>query len=335
MMKKFGIAVVGCGRISTNHLRGIQEMSDQIRLVAVVDTIPERADARKQEYNAEKACYCLEDALKDPEIEGVDLCLPHYLHHPIAIRCMQAGKHVMVEKEMSTSYETSLDMVRMAKESGVTLMVGQSRRFFSAVQKSVELAHAGEIGHVFNVISVWQTKLDHALTTWWKSRAQAGGLLVALNGSHAVDYITWLKNYQYPKRVYCQLNHINPDWEGEDEVTMVLTYADGSTASVHLSFNQDDYRHFRIIEGTKGNMYLDDEKTLYVNREVREGNDKMPFSFGLQVMEFVSSIREGREPVCSGRIVAPVNAILDTAFLSAKTGQAIDLHERYPELANR
>lgn len=335
MMKKFGIAVVGCGRISSNHLKGIQEQADNIRLVAVVDTLPERAEEKKTAYNAEKAYHCLEDALRDPDVEGVDLCLPHYLHHPIAIRCMQAGRHVMVEKVMSTSYEDSLDMVKTAQAAGVTLMVGQSRRFFAAVQQSVTLAHAGEIGDIFNIISVWQTKVDHALTNWWKSKAQAGGLLVALNGSHAVDYITWLKNYRYPKSVYCQLNHINDDWEGEDEVTMVLTYADHATATVHLSFNQEDYRHFRIIQGTKGNMYLDDEKTLYVNGKVAVSHEKMPFSFGLQINEFVTAIREGREPLCSGRIVAPVNAILDAAFLSAKTGQVVDLFTRCPELADR
>jgi predicted dehydrogenase len=258
--------------------------------------------------------------------------LPHYLHHPIALRCIQAGKHVLVEKEMSTSYELSLDMVRAAQEAQVTLMVGQSRRYYDAVQESVRLAQAGEIGRIFNVVSLWQVKVEKALTGWWKSRAQAGGLLLALNGSHAVDYITWLKGYAYPKRVYCQLGHINPDWQGEDEVTLVMTYADGSTATVHLSFNMAESRHFRIIEGTGGSMYLDNETTLTVNGQTRVSGEQKPNTFALQVKEFADSIRQGREPLSSGRLVAPVNAILDIAFESARTNQALDLPARYPEL---
>ena len=313
-MKKLGIAVIGCGRISANHLKGIREMSDLIRLIAVVDTIPERADIRKKEFNAEQAYYNLEEALMNPEIEAVDLCLPHYLHHPIALRCMQAGKHVMVEKVMSTSYEQSLDLVKKAEQAQVTLMVGQSRRFYDAVQTSVRLAQSGEIGGIFNIVSLWQVKVERALTDWWKSKVQAGGLLMALNGSHAVDYITWLKGYVYPKRVYCQLNHVNPDWEGEDEVTLVLTYADDSTATVHLSFNQAESRHFRIVEGTKGNMYLENEVTLKVNGETKISGEQVPGNFALQIREFAQSIREGREPVCSGRLVAPVNGYSGYGF---------------------
>jgi predicted dehydrogenase len=301
-----------------------------------VDIVPQRADAYKERYGARKAYYSVSDALRDPEIEGVALCLAHYLHYPVSIECMQAGKHVLVEKVMSNSYENSLDMVAEAQKNGVTLMVGQSRRYFHAVRESVRLAHSGEIGRIYNTIATWQMGMDAPATGWWKDRSKAGGLLMMLDGSHVTDYITWLRNYELPKTVYCRLDHLNPLWEGEDEITMVFGYADNASATIHISFNVMGYRiHHRIIQGTQGYMILDNECELLLNGE-KIVDEKIDFesSFAAQVREFVLSIREGREPLSSGRLVAPVNAILEAAFLSARTGNVVSLKDVHPDLAD-
>jgi predicted dehydrogenase len=71
---------------------------------------------------------------------------------------------------------------------------------------------------------------------------------------------------------------------------------------------------------------------LTVNGQTRVSGEQKPNTFALQVKEFADSIRQGREPLSSGRLVAPVNAILDIAFESARTNQALDLPARYPEL---
>jgi predicted dehydrogenase len=334
-MKKFGLAIIGCGRIADLHLQGIQRILDVVDLVATVDIVKERADKYKEKYNARKVYYSVADALRDDEIEGVVLCLAHYLHYPVTIQCLQAKKHVLTEKVMSTNYENALDMVKEAEKNDVTLMVGQSRRYYKAVQESVKAVYDGKLGKVFNIITSWQIGTFEPKTPWWKEKAKTGGLLIMLNGSHSLDWVEWIKKYELPETVYCRLNHLNHAWEGEDEVSIMLGYADNSTAVVNLSFNVKCgyFEQRRLVEGTEGYLLLENETTLTVNgQKVHDEKPDSPSSHAWQIKEFISAIREKREPLSSGRLVAQVNAILDTALLSAKRNQVVQLKELYPDI---
>ena len=255
MSERFGVAVVGCGRISTSHLKGIQQVEDSVRLVATVDNLPERAKKAADEFGASKWYGSTAEAFRDPEIEGVILTLPHYLHFPVTVEALAAGKHVLVEKPMANSYREARDMVAEADKAGRTLMIAQSRRYYDAVQESKR--RLSDIGKVINSITIWHVFLEGPATEWWTHAARAGGLLIALNGSHAVDYVTWLMG-KLPQTVFARTFRNNPKWEGEDEVTMVLDYG-GPTATIHLSFNTRNGFHTRLIVGTEGTMTLNDE----------------------------------------------------------------------------
>jgi predicted dehydrogenase len=332
-MDKLSLAVIGCGRIARKHLEGIARLRDSIELVAVADVLPERADDFRRQYGAGKAYCSIGDVVADREIAAVVLCLPHHLHHPVAVACMRGGKHVLVEKVMSTSYQDSLDMVHEAQKNGVTLMVGYNRRFTQAVGESISRVRAGGIGDVYNVIATWQVGFAEPPTPWWTDRDKTGGLLMTLLGSHVIDYINWLMDYRLPVRVYCQNNRINPLWDGEDESTMLMTYRDGATATLHLSFNAHGRSHYsRLIQGKKATLLLENDTQLSLNGEVVVAGSLAQDMFMLQAEEFASSIGENREPLTSGRFVAPVNAVIDAAFLSARTDQAVDMRAMYPSL---
>ncbi len=323
MAQRLGIAVVGCGRISASHLQGITEMQDAVKLVATVDVLPERAQAAADKHGAQRWYGSAAEAFRDPEVEAVILALPHYLHHPVTIQALRAGKHVLVEKLMANTYRQAVDMVQEAEQRKLIVMVGQSRRYFDAVQESKR--RLGKIGKVVNSITVWNTFLEKPATEWWTKAARAGGLLIPLNGSHAVDYVSWIMEKQ-PVTVYARTLHVNPSWQGEDEATMVLDYG-SETATIHLSFNTRHGMHTRVLVGTKGTMTLNGEQELTVNGEAVVQGEQRPSAFAVQVKEFADSIREGREPQSSGRMVAPTIAVLDAARLSAVTGQPVSVKE--------
>ncbi len=90
----------------------------------------------------------IEDALGDREIEAVDLCLPTYLHAPVAIRALEAGKHVLVEKPMALTGEESGRMLDAARSAGRVLMVAQVLRFWPDYQPLLEMHAAGRLGAV-------------------------------------------------------------------------------------------------------------------------------------------------------------------------------------------
>ena len=220
---------------------------------------------------------------------------------------------------MAIRYVDTVDMVKKAEEAGKVLMVGQSRRYTDAVQESVR--RASEIGKVFNVTTIWNTYLDGPPTDWWKDPDKAGGLLIALNGSHTVDYITWLIGKQ-PVKVWCSAYQLKKSWGAEDEVTLVMNFDEGEMATIHLSFNYKPHTYIRFIQAEKGTMSLTEETTLVINGETVMSGEQRPGAFGVQVREFVAAIREGRQPLSSGRAVMDTIAVLEAARWSAEHNQA-------------
>ena len=97
MQGKTGIAVIGLGRIGESHLDGIRQNSDKAFIAAVVDVDESRARSTAERHNT-KYYLSVEDALKDPAIQAAVICLPHYLHQPVALQIMESGRHVLVEK---------------------------------------------------------------------------------------------------------------------------------------------------------------------------------------------------------------------------------------------
>jgi predicted dehydrogenase len=152
MSDKVGVAIVGLGRIARTHISGIQLNPDTTRLVAVVDIDETLAKSTAAAYDT-KFYTSVEAALTDPEIEAIVICLPHHLHKPVSLQVMEAGRHVLTEKPMSTNLEDAKTMVEKAEQKEVVLMTGQCFRFISASLEA-KLRMKKEIGEPFNMVYV-------------------------------------------------------------------------------------------------------------------------------------------------------------------------------------
>ena len=109
--RKIRIAIVGCGRIFQKHLEAINDHSDDLEIVAVCDTNPERL------REAEKLCggqgfLNLSNMLANCELDLVCLCTPSGLHSEQTIEVAKHGMHVMTEKPMATKWKGGLAMVQ-------------------------------------------------------------------------------------------------------------------------------------------------------------------------------------------------------------------------------
>ncbi len=138
-----GVAVVGCGLISQRHLDAFRQLGANVAWV--VDTSPERRDAAARRYGA-RATAQIEEALADPAVEAVDLCLPHNLHAPMAVQALEAQKHVLCEKPLAISLEEADAMIDAADRSGRVLMVAENVWFDAGLLKSGSCWTAGPSG---------------------------------------------------------------------------------------------------------------------------------------------------------------------------------------------
>jgi predicted dehydrogenase len=225
-------------------------------------------------------------------------------------------------------------MVEMSKRNGVTLMVGQSRRFSDAV---FELQRRlPEIGELFRIQISFLVHFPTPPTGWWKRSEEAGGLIILLQGSHSLDSIlTWIK--KIPRQVCTFSSRRNIQWEGEDEADILLSFDQGELASIHLSLNTSPAVHEGILVGTKGVMRLTEFATgrpfgfgyhLDLNEKRILSGEQIPSNYTLQLKEFMDAIRRGRTPIASGEEVLNTMMVLDAARLSGKEKRVVSIEER-------
>src|ERR1041385_7891567 len=95
-MKKLGVAVIGLGKISEAHILGWKRL-DGVDITILVDADKTRAESKAKEYQVREAGTDFQQVLERPDIDIVDLIVPHFLHAPYSIAALKAGKHVLVE----------------------------------------------------------------------------------------------------------------------------------------------------------------------------------------------------------------------------------------------
>jgi predicted dehydrogenase len=196
------IAVIGLGFMGSTHIRGLKGVPGA-ELAAVVSSDPRKLSGdlsgiqgnfgppgEKLDFSGVKKYRTADEALADPAIEAVDICLPTDLHAPVAIAALRAGKHVLVEKPMALDGASADEMVAEAVRSGRTLMVGQVLRFIGAYRKAAERIRSGALGTVHSALFRRRCAAP-AWGRWVSNPAASGGgafdLLI-----HDVDYCVWL-----------------------------------------------------------------------------------------------------------------------------------------------
>jgi predicted dehydrogenase len=331
--KKLRIGVIGCGRIAQAHLAAIENLKDEADLIATADADEKRAREAKQRFGARLFTSRYEDILNHAEIDAVIITLPNHLHHPIALQAAMAKKHILVEKPIALNTKQALEMVDEAKRNGMTLMVGQSRRFSDAVFDLQK--HIPEIGKLFRIQISFLVNFPSPPTDWWKRSEEAGGLVILLQGSHSIDSIlTWTK--KMPRQVCAFSSRQNTQWEGEDEADILLSFDQGELASMHLSLSTSPEIHEAILVGTKGVMRLTEYSTekpfrfgyhLDLNGKRIYSAEQTPSNYTLQLREFIDAIRGSRTPIASGEEVLSTMRVLDAVRLSEREKRIVSIEE--------
>ena len=148
-----GIAVVGAGYWGPNLVRNALQ-SPATRLVAVSDVDIDRARQVAGAFGGVETTPHLADVLEDSSVEAVAVATPAATHLDVAMAAIEAGKHVLVEKPLASSYAEGLALVRAAADRGVVLMCDHTYCYTPAVQRIRELVRTGVLGDIQFVDSV-------------------------------------------------------------------------------------------------------------------------------------------------------------------------------------
>ncbi len=189
---RFRIGLVGCGRISKNHVEAIKQI-DGLTLAAVCDTDVERARATG-EGNGIPWYRSLDEMLRDNAIDIVTICTPSGLHAAQGVSAARAGKHVVTEKPMAISLAQADELVKACDDAGVQLFVVKQNRLNPPIQLLKRAVDKGRFGRIFlaNVTVRWQRPQEYYDAEPWRGTWEFDGGAMMNQASHYVDLIQWL-----------------------------------------------------------------------------------------------------------------------------------------------
>jgi predicted dehydrogenase len=278
MSKKLKVGIIGCGGIGEQkHLPAIKKIPEA-EVTAFCDIIPERAEdlCKKFGVSGAKTYTDYKELLKDGSIDVVHVCTPNRSHSPITVDTLEAGKHVMCEKPMATSYVEAKKMTDTAKKTGKLLTVGYQYRCMPAPLYLKKVCERGDLGEIYYAKA--HAIRRRGVPTWGvflKEKEQGGGPLIDI-GTHALDMTLWMMDNYRPKsvvgNVYKKLND-NPDcgnifgpWDPkeftvEDSAFGFVTMENGATIVLEASWalnTLDEGEGFCSLCGTKAGADMKD-----------------------------------------------------------------------------
>ena len=223
MQKTNNVAVIGCGYWGPNLIRNFRSLPD-CNLVAVCDVKQERLSHMRNVHGGIRIASDCRELIEDPEIHAIVIATPVHSHFDLASQALLAGKHTFIEKPMAASSGQCGELVKLATKKNLTLLVGHTFVYCSAVRKIKEIVDDGDIGELLYVTS---QRLNLGL--FQKDINVAWDL-----APHDVSIILFVMGHA-PSSVNCQGKaHMRSGVEGV--TNMSLNFSNGGFATVQSSW---------------------------------------------------------------------------------------------------
>ena len=231
-------AVIGAGSfVRSMHLPNLAKYPDKYYLKAVMDKIGYAAASLGAQFGAEYATTDLDRILNDDEIELIMICTRHDLHAPLAIKALQAGKHVFVEKPSAINEEQLHQLMTAIRESGKAYLTGYNRRF-SKYMREVARKVKTRQGPLFleYTMNAGYIPKDH-----WVHSPEGGGRIVG-EGCHIIDLLSFISGATIASTSVSHLFHKSEYYTSDDNVSVTIKYTNGSVAVMnYISIGSNKY----------------------------------------------------------------------------------------------
>jgi predicted dehydrogenase len=351
-MRKLRYGIIGAGNISPKHLDGYFREGDHVEIVAVCDIIESRAQEKARKYAIESVYTDYRQLLARSDIDFVSVCLPNYLHAPVAIEAMEAGKHVHCEKPMALNGKLAAEMLNASRKTGKKLMVGVNNRFTPQSIFTKRYIQSGKLGKIYYSRCGWVRRAGLSYSGWFCDKELAGGGPLVDLGVHFIDLVLYFMDYPAMDSIVARtFSKFGVDdeqrqlytFEGakadfsvrysvEDFATGFLNLKNDSSLNFEISWasNIEHERRFYEILGDKGGIRYEDgapkpvfkifsrEEDQFIDIEPKVKTDAYNVSeFG----HFIDCVLNDREPVISPPEQAvEMMRLIDGAYASAAQG---------------
>jgi predicted dehydrogenase len=353
-MDKVKVGMIGLGGVGTwGHLKGYEEIPDEAKLVAFCDVNPGVIGEPAARHGA-KAYSDYNDLMSDPNVDMVDIALPHFLHGRVALAAAKAKKHIICEKPFVIDLAEADSVIQQARDNGLKLMVAENTRFVKAYEVARQLLDKQVIGD----ISLARTYLGGSEMirlsdpdNWIGHRAKAGGGAMMDSGVHSYFLLRWMVGEM--EKVYATSSVFKKDLyqDVEDNAIVDYIFKSGAIGTSQFSNTTEAPWTERLeLYGTKGSLIVDmlAERPLQIF-STREKSDDMkdwyswygdvswqfPFfehsaigwkaaSMRKEVQHMVECVLEDKQPLVTGEEGKRDVEIALKALESARTRRWVD-----------
>lgn len=334
------IALVGCGRISRNHLETIQQI-DNLNLVAVCDIIEERAKEKGEKYGVPYYTN-YDEMLERPDIEIISVCTPSGLHPEHGIKAAEKAYHVITEKPMGITLESVDKLIGTCDQKGVQLFVVKQNRLNATMLMLKKAIDKGRFGKIYMIQSnvFWQRPQNYYDMAKWRGTWEFDGGAFMNQASHYIDALYWLVGpVDY---VMAETATMSRHIETEDTGSAILKFRNGTigTMNVTMLTYPKNFEGSITILGEKGTVkvggvainkiekwefedYDDDDKLI------ADSNYNPPNVYGFGHFPYyknvVAALKGETEANTDGRSGRKSLELILAIYRSAQTGKRISL----------
>ena len=309
-------------------------------LSSVVHYDPRKFDAIASEFSA--PCVSFETMLADADVDVVCICTPSGQHASQAIACLNAGKHVLVEKPMALSVSEAKAMIACADKNNLRLAVALQRRadpLFRTIKRAIENGDLGELTLASIVMPYYRNQAYYDQAAWRGTWELDGGGVLMNQGIHIIDLLVWFMGD--PVSVHAIADTLHRDIEVEDIATAVMRFQNGSMATITATTTVGGGAPHRIeLFGTNGTIQIEGEGVIRwdlldsskstiqppeISNEASAGAGADPKGISTDghtatVADLIQSIRAGTSPTIDGneglRSLSAIHSIYKAAGIS-------------------
>lgn len=314
------LAMIGTGGISGNHHRGISE-NEEIELAGVYDLDGDLARARAEEWGV-PAFSSMAEIFADPSIVAVDVMTPAAAHVPVAIECLKAGRHVLVEKPVSTDPREIEELIKVRNETGLVVMPAHCYVYPYEFQRLHRNVRSGRLGNIRASFIVLAIPMPEEFAFSWNGVLQEQLI-------HGVYQTVALMGA--PERVFA--GKAEPEWEtlkDDDQAWIVFEYPGGASAHLFATWaaadnTADPWSSVVKVLGSKGSGSYS-WRTIQVEEPSGLLDYALPVfegAFGDELRAFREVVVNGGEPISTLEDALLCSRLMEAAERAAEGGAAV------------
>jgi len=347
MAKTVKVGVIGTGQIGLSHITGCNS-SPNAEVIAVADVSKPRLRAAAKQHGVPNTYTDYREMLANDDVDAVTVALPNYLHAPVCLDALRAGKHVCCEKPFAMNAKEAAKVVALAKKMRRTFMLGMNFRFNPDVQVMKTYIDRGELGDIYHARAHWHRRSGiPRIGSWFTQKRYAGGGGMLDIGVHLLDATLHLMGNFKPKavsgQVYTKFGNRgmgDGSWgmseldkkakfDVDDHATAYIKLAGGRSLVLEISwalFQEQANDHGIDLYGTEGGGQLFPPKIF--KKPGPNHETIIPSGVALplpteRMHHFIDSIVTRRKPICAPEQALAVQKILDGIYESSKTGKEV------------